>query len=193
VHGQYDNHAQFEHDLATEVPDRRIHRLMHQLFVPVSVRIPALAGYLVFQQSSANGSTDPRTISRVGLLQFLKDPATGQLRQRELNFRNAEPWKNAHLHPEILRDAKISDFNFNSGCDFYLIAAPDGAEIRGSMKGHDCRIFSPGIGMELTAQDAVVIRPEEYWFWGRYVDSNGKVRWGTESEELNKMRRVSGP
>jgi hypothetical protein len=193
VHGRYNNQAQFDRDLAAEVPDRIMHRLMHQLFVPVPVAVPALAGYLVFQQSSVNGSTDPRTIARVGLLQFLKDPATGQLRQRELNFRNPEPWKNAHLHPEILKNVTIADVNFSASCDFYLDAAPDGHEITGAMKGHDCRLFSPGIAMELTADDAVVIRPDEYWFWGRYVDGNGKVRWGTESTELNRMVRVSGP
>lgn len=52
---------------------------MHQLFVPLTVDVPAIPGYLVFQQSSVDGSDDPEAIFRVGLLQFFVDE-TGQFR-----------------------------------------------------------------------------------------------------------------
>jgi len=193
VHGRYHNQAQFDRDIAAGVPDAQIHRVMHQLFVPVRVPVPALAGYLVFQQASANGSEDPATIVRVGLVQYVPDAATGQLRQRELNFRNPEAYKNAHRHQDVLRNLTVADFNVDTGCDFWLSMTADGREVRGQMKGQACRFWSRGIRQELIADDAVVIRPAEYWFWGRFVDATGKVRWGTESPELNQLVRVGEP
>ncbi len=47
--------------------------------------------------------------------------------------------------------------------------------------------------MTLYAEDAELIRPDEYGFWGRFVDDSGQVRWGTQSTELYQLRRVSGP
>lgn len=191
VRGQYDNRAQFASDLARQVPDEQMHREMHQLFAPVTVPIPALEGYLVFQQSAADGSTDPAMISRVGLLQFLPDPQSGTVIQRELNFRNKDPYKNAHLNQDVLRKLTLSDFNVNTGCDFFLRANNDGTEIAGSMKEGACRMKNPGTGKDMIADDAVVIRPDEFWFRGKFRDEAGRVVWGTESPEMNKLVRVS--
>ena len=68
VHGYYDNQAQADADFAANLPDDEQHRMMHQLFAPVSV--PGLKGHLVFQQSSTDGSLNPDWITRLGLLQF---------------------------------------------------------------------------------------------------------------------------
>jgi hypothetical protein len=35
----------------------------------------------------------------------------------------------------------------------------------------------------------VTIRPDEYWFLGRFVDETGKVMWGNASDQPVKMRR----
>lgn len=193
VHGRYDNRAQFERDVARDLPPGQVHRLMHQLFVPVTVTIPGIEGYLVYQHASADGSDAPDAIFRVGLLQYLTDPESGQLIQRELMFKDGNPWKHAYRKPELLRKATMADFNVNPGCDFYLSTARQGAEIAGRMQERACTMFSPGINQTLYAEDAVVIRPAEYWFWGRFVDDTGKVRWGTESEELYQLQRVGGP
>lgn len=193
VRGQYDNREQFEREVAADLPPEQIHRLMHQFFAPVTVEIPGIDGYLVYQHASADGSMQPDVIFRVGLLQYLVDPASGQLVQRELMFKDGAPWKNAHLDPERLKQATLADFNVNPGCDFYLAANAAGTEIRGVMKDRACSMYSPGIGATLYAEDALLIRPDEYGFWGRFVDDSGKVRWGTESEELYQLKRVSAP
>ena len=100
VAGRYSNALQAEQDLADPaVPDEEKHRLMHQLFVPVLVNVPAIPGYLVFQQSSVDGTEEPDTITRVGLLQFFVD-GDGRVRQRELNFRDLDAFKNVHRTPE---------------------------------------------------------------------------------------------
>jgi hypothetical protein len=190
VTGVYDNAAQAESDLADpKVPDDQKHRLMHQLFVPVSVPVPGIPGYLVFQQSSVDGSEDPEMITRVGLLQFLPDPATGMVRQRELNFVDAAAWKNAHRTPQRLATLKLDAFRVDPGCDFELRANGAGTEVQGPMPAGTCRFFSKGLNRELTADDAVWIRPAEYWFLGRFVDSTGAIMFGNASPEPVKLVR----
>lgn len=193
VHGQYHNQAQFERDVARKVPAGEIHRRMNQFFAPVTVKVPGIEGYLVYQHASADGSFEPRSIFRVGLLQFIPDPASGQLIQRELNFKDGEPWKNAHQKPELLAKATMADVNVNPGCDFYLSANAAGTEVTGTMKERACTMYSDGLKMTLYAEDKVVIRPDQYHFWGRFVDDKGEVRWGTRSQELYQLVRVSGP
>ena len=189
VTGRYDNSAQAKQDLADpSVPDDEKHRLMHQLFVPVPVEVPAIPGYLVFQQSSVDGSDDPEAIVRAGLLQFFVDEA-GQVRQRELNFKDLGAYKNVHRDPERLRQLTLDQFRFDAGCDFLLSLAPSGEEVGGPMRPGACRFFSKGINKELTADDAVSIRPGEYWFLGRFVDETGKVMWGNASDVPVKLRR----
>jgi hypothetical protein len=190
VTGVYDNAAQAESDLADpKVADDQKHRLMHQLFMPVSVPVPGIPGYLVFQQSSVDGSEDPEMITRVGLLQFLPDPATGMVRQRELNFIDAAAWKNAHRTPQRLSALKLDAFRVDPGCDFELRANPAGTEVQGPMPAGTCRFFSKGLNRELTADDAVWIRPAEYWFLGRFVDSTGAIMFGNASPEPVKLVR----
>lgn len=193
VHGQYDNKAQFERDIARQVPAAEIHRVMNQFFAPVTVPVPGIEGYLLYQHASADGSMDPRTIFRVGLIQYITDPASGRLVQRELNFRNGEPWKNAHLKQELLAKATMDDVNVNTGCDFFLAADAAGTEVTGAMKERACTLYSEGLKKTLYAEDRVVIRPDEFHFWGRFVDDGGEVRWGTRSRELYQLKRVSGP
>ncbi|MEQ1800452.1 MAG: chromophore lyase CpcT/CpeT [Gammaproteobacteria bacterium] len=193
VSGRYDNAIQATQDLANPaVPDDQKHRLMHQLFVPVTVDVPGIPGYLVYQQSSVDGSDDPAAITRVGLLQFFVDD-TGQLRQRELNFRDPESFKNAHLEPDRLRVLTLEAFRFDSGCDFLLSPATGETEISGPMVPGACRFFSKGLNKELMADDAVTIRASEYWFLGRFVDETGRVMWGNASKEPVKLVRVPVP
>lgn len=190
VTGIYDNSVQAGSDLADPgVPDDLKHRLMHQLFVPVTIPIPAIPGYLVFQQSSVDGSEDPQMITRVGLLQFLPDPATGMVRQRELNFVDAASWKNAHRTPARLATLTLDAFRVDPGCDFELRANAAGTEVQGPMPAGTCRFFSKGLNRELTADDAVWIRPGEYWFLGRFVDSTGAIMFGNASPEPVKLVR----
>jgi len=189
VTGRYDNSAQAARDQANPaVPDDEKHRLMHQLFVPVSVPVPAIPGYLVFQQSSIDGTDDPEVITRVGLLQFFIDEA-GQLRQRELNFKDIDAYKNAHLDQARLRGLTAAQFRVDPACDFLLRLAPSGLEVAGPMQAGACRFFSKGLNKELIADDAVTIRPAEYWFVGRFVDEKGAVMWGNASKEPVKLLR----
>ncbi len=189
VTGRYDNSTQAGRDLASSaVPDDQKHRLMHQLFVSVPVDIPAIPGYLVFQQSSVDGSEDPETIVRAGLVQFLVGEG-GVVRQRELNFKDLDAFKNAHRDPERLRALTLDQVRFDPGCDFLLRRAPSGSEISGSIQPGACRFFSQGLNKELVADDAVTIRPDEYWFLGRFVDETGTVMWGNASDEPVKMVR----
>ena len=193
VHGQYNNKAQFDRDIQRKLPPGEIHRLMNQFFAPVTVPVPGIEGYLVYQHASADGSMNPRTIVRIGLLQYITDPQSGRLIQRELNFKNGEPWKNAHQNQDLLRKVTMADVNVNPGCDFFLVANAAGTEVTGIMKERACALYSDGLKMTLYAEDGVVIRPDEYHFWGRFVDDSGQVRWGTQSKELYTLSRVSAP
>lgn len=190
VAGRYDNSRQASADLSDpELADELKHRLMHQLFVPVVVEIPRIPGYLVFQQSSIDGSEDPAMIVRVGLLQFLTG-ADGKLHQRELNFIDIDAFKNAHRTPAILQDLTLDQFRVDPGCDFVLGPGKSEQEIAGPILPGACRIFSAGLNKELIADDAIVIRPDEYWFLGRFVDQSGVVMWGNASDEPVKMIRL---
>ncbi|NND55253.1 MAG: hypothetical protein HKN56_09835, partial [Gammaproteobacteria bacterium] len=50
VHGNYNNVAQAEADMASDLPPEQMHRPMHQLFVPMDA--PNIEGYIVYQQSA---------------------------------------------------------------------------------------------------------------------------------------------
>lgn len=193
VIGRYDNAEQAQRDLAdASIPDDEKHRLMHQLFVPVTVPVPAIPGHLVYQQSSVDGSDDPAAITRAGLLQFFIDDR-GQLRQRELNFKDLDAFKNLHRDPERIRNLTLDQFRFDPGCDFLLTISPSGAEVSGPIRPGACRFFSKGLNKELAADDAVTIRADEYWFLGRFVDESGRVMWGNASSEPVKMVRRQDP
>lgn len=189
VTGRYDNSSQSERDLADpSIPDDEKHRLMHQLFVPVTVAVPAIPGYLVYQQSSVDGSEDPGAITRAGLLQFFVDDQ-GQMRQRELNFKDLDAFKNLHRDAERMKDLTLDQFRFDPGCDFLLTLSPAGNEVAGPISPGACRFFSKGLNKELSADDAVTIRRDEYWFLGRFVDESGKIMWGNASDEPVKLVR----
>ena len=193
VAGRYDNARQSRQDLADDsIPDDEKHRLMHQLFVPVTVEIPAIPGYLVYQQSSVDGSDDPEAITRAGLLQFFIDEE-GQVRQRELNFRDLDAFKNLHRDPARMKALTLDLFRVDPGCDFLLKLNTKRTEISGPIRPGACRFFSKGLNKELIADDAVTIRPDEFWFLGRFVDETGRVMWGNASEEPVKMVRRRGP
>ena len=185
MHGIYDTSAQVARDEQNQVPENEMHRLMHQLYAPVEV--PALAGKLVFQQSSMDGSEDPDLIGRLGLIQVFIDRDAEAVRYRELNFKDPEKYKNAHRNPEILSPLDLDDFTWNEGCDFYLNQTAED-RIEGPMPEGTCRIQ---MGQELIADDYVVITPTEFWFKGKYVNAEGKVMWGTESAEMNKLIRTA--
>ncbi len=187
VHGYYDNQAQADADFAANLPDDEQHRMMHQLFAPVSV--PGLKGHLVFQQSSTDGSLNPDWITRLGLLQFFIDPDLGVVRQRELSFKDPQLFHNAHQRPEVLADLGRDDVTFEAGCDFLLQPNPQGDVVAGDMPYGTCRMFNEGIGKPMIADDRVEIRPSEFAFRGRWLDEDGNLLWGSASSELNRLVR----
>lgn len=187
VHGGYDNTAQAAADVAGNVPDALKHRVMYQLFVPVE--LPNIPGHTVYQQSSVDGSTDPDRITRSGILQFLPDPETGTVRERELNFKEPTRFHNAHLKPEVLADLTLEDVTWDPGCDFFLSTALDGQEVRGRIGV--CRVPIRGTDKFMTADDEVVITPEQFWFLGRFKDDAGNIMWGNASDEHVRMLRTA--
>lgn len=189
IGGQYNNQPQVDSDLEQDLAPELQHRLMHQLFVPVQV--PALDGFVVFQQSSTDGSTDSDWIIRHGLTQYFIDDTLNVVRLREHTFTNPKAFHNAHLRPEQLRNLTPEDLTHDPACDFLLVLNDGEDQIEGPIPGDNCRLFHPGLKKELIADDRVVIRPNGFWFLGRYVDENDQVMWGTSSDELNQLNRVA--
>lgn len=187
VHGRYDNVAQADADMAAGLPPELMHRPMHQLFARVEVA--QLDGYILFQQSSMDGSENPELIFRHGLMQYLPDAETGVVRQRELYFKDAERYKNAHRKPEILRDVTLEQMTWDEGCDFYLQTNETRTMVSGPLLEGKCVMFNQGLQKNMYADDLVEITATEYRFRGRYIDAEGNTMWGTESEELNTMVR----
>ena len=186
VQGTYNNVYQFEADMAAGLPPEETHRPMHQLFVPVEA--PQLDGYIVFQQSSMDGSETPAMIFRHGLMQYLEDPERGVLIQRELYFKDAENYKNLHHNPEILANVTLDQLTWDEGCDFHLTVNSAGNMVSGPLPGQ-CVLFNQGMQKNMYADDRVEITATEYAFHGRYRDEDGNIVWGTASEELNRMVR----
>lgn len=189
IGGQYNNSEQVDSDLAQDLAPELQHRLMHQLFVPVQV--PGLDGFVVFQQSSTDGSTDSDWIIRLGLTQYFVDEALGVVRLREHTFKTPEAFHNAHLRPELLQNLTAQDLIHDPACDFLLGLSEGGDQIEGPIPGDGCRLYHPGLKKELIADDRVIIRPDGFWFLGRYRDENGQVMWGTSSDELNQLNRIA--
>jgi len=84
VKGNYNNAAQAESDGVTDLPPEQIHRPMYQLFTPIEAA--NIDDYIVYQQSSMDGSENPAMIFRHGLMQYFPDAETGVVRQRQLYF-----------------------------------------------------------------------------------------------------------
>jgi len=189
VSGRYSSEEQVERDFANDVPDHLQHRLMYQLFAPVDAQISD--GVFVYQQSSMDGSDDPDWVTRKGLLHFYVNASTGHVHQRELSFKDADAFVNVHKNPSVLENMTLEDFAWRDGCDFKLVMEPDGRAISGPMDFGSCRMENPGSGEDMVAEDEIRITPEEYWFLGRYLNAAGEVVWGTESDELNKLKRIS--
>ena len=189
VRGGYDNRAQAQADVDAEIADELKHREMHQLFAPAE--IPALEGFLVYQQASVDGSTEPDRIWRNGVLQFLPDPASASVRMRELRFRDPARFYNAQFDRDKLAELSLEDFEWDAGCDFFLRTEAGGARVAGPIAENSCRLEAPGTGEQLVADDEVVVTPDEFWFLGRYVNAAGRVMWGNASPEHVKLRRRS--
>lgn len=189
VDGYYNNVAQAEADMAADLPPEEMHRPMHQLFARVDA--PNLEGYILYQQSSMDGSENPAMIFRHGLMQYLPVEGSNVVRQRELYFKDAEPYKNAHRNPEILTDVTLDDVTWDEGCDFYLEANADGSKVAGPLLEGQCVMFNPGLQKDMYAEDMVEITATEYAFLGRFVDAEGNVLWGTASDDLNRMDKLS--
>jgi uncharacterized protein YbjT (DUF2867 family) len=189
VRGRYDSAEQVERDLEMDVPETMQHRLMHQLFAPIDVSFAD--GVIIYQQSSMDGLEDPDWITRKGLLQFYVNPETGNVHQRELAFKDEEKFVNVHRNPELLDGLTLDDFTWREGCDFKLSMNEGGQVVSGPMDFGSCRMQMPGSGEDMVAEDRIYITPDEYWFLGRYLNKEGEVVWGTESDEMNKLKRVS--
>jgi hypothetical protein len=190
VVGRYTSEEQYERDLDNDVPDELQHRLMYQLFSPVDVDFAD--GVIIYQQSSIDGTDDPDWVTRKGLLQFYVNEDTGRVHQRELAFKDADLFVNVHKTPSLLDGLSMNDFTWRQGCDFKLTMEPSGQAISGPMDFGTCRMANPGSGEDMIAEDKIRITPDEYWFLGRYVDTQGQVVWGTESDEMNMLKRVGG-
>lgn len=186
VEGQYNNVAQFEADMAAGLPPEQTHRPMHQLFARVDA--PRLEGHILFQQSSMDGSENPAMVFRHGLMQYLPVPDSNVVIQRELYFKDPEPYKNLHHNPEILESVTLDQMIWDEGCDFYLEANAAGDLVAGPLPGK-CVQLNRGTGQEMFADDKVEITATDYRFQGRYRDAEGNILWGTASEELNNMTR----
>ena len=187
VTGSYNNVAQAEADMAANLPPEQMHRPMYQLFAPVDA--PGLDGYILFQQSSLDGSEDPSMMFRPGLMQYIHDENSSALRQRELYFKDPEAYKNLHHTPETLKNITLNDMTWDEGCDFYLTTNDAGNLVSGALIKGACVIFNQGLQKNLYADDVVEITANEFRFRGRFVDENNQVMWGTESSELNRMVR----
>jgi hypothetical protein len=187
VDGNYNNVAQSSADVAANLPTEQIHRPMYQLFARVDT--PNLQGYTLYQQSSMDGSENPAMIFRHGLMQYIPDENSDALLQRELYFKDPEPYKNLHLNPEILVNVTLEDLTWDTGCDFYLQTNADGTMVSGPLKEGACVLFNQGLQKNMYADDLVEITATDYRFRGRFIDENGAVMWGTESEELNTLVR----
>jgi hypothetical protein len=181
--GVYDTSAQVEADVANDVPENLKHRLMYQVFHKVDIKW--LEGLTYFQQGSSDGTLD--TTLRSGIVQYFPDPGTDTVRMRELNFNTVENWVDAYKDPVKIATITADDVKWDGGCDFFIVVNSEASEIRGPMRDGTCKLPEEQFGMVLVAEDELAIRPGEIWFLGRYVDENGTVMWGTESDELNKL------
>ena len=181
--GYYDNMSQVTRDLEAGIDDDLVHRPMYQMFVPVDV--PKLNGRIFFQQAYLD--SDLSAVIRVGLMQFTPEPGGQAVRLREYQFASEEAFHNAYQTPEKLAQITTDDLTWDEGCDFVLTYDDSVPEFRGPIGENSCFLPFDMFEMELVAEDEVVIRPGEFWFLGRYVDAEGNIMWGTESDELNKL------
>ena len=83
-------------------------------------------------------------IFRHGLMQYIADPESDALLQRELYFKDPEPYKNLHHNPELLRDVTLEQMTWDAGCDFYLRVNEAGDMVSGPLRDGACVMFNRG-------------------------------------------------
>ncbi|MBL8644483.1 MAG: hypothetical protein JNK21_11170, partial [Rhodospirillaceae bacterium] len=130
---------------------------------------------------------DPEMIWRSGLVQILPDIAAGVVRYRELAFKDQKAWHNAHLNPQKFNTLTPDQVTWAPECDFLVILNDNATAISGPIPKMKCSRTNDGTGETMYADDAIVIKPGEFWFLGRYVNAKGEHLWGNESDELNKL------
>lgn len=189
VGGNYSSKAQYDADQASNKPDTEKHRLMYQLFKRIEA--PGFEGTLFFEQGSRDGSTDPDMIWRSGLAQILPDEKLGVVRYRELAFKDEKSWHNAHLAPHKFKSLTSDQLTWNPNCDFLVTLNKAATEVAGPIPKMQCSRINDGTGETMYAEDLIVIKPGEFWFLGRYVNAKGEHIWGNESDELNKLVKLS--
>lgn len=187
IGGNYSSQAQFDADQASAKPDTEKHRLMFQLFTRIEA--PAFKGILFFEQGSRDGSTDPDMIWRSGLVQIIPDEKLGVVRYRELAFKDQKPWHNAHTSPDKFKMLTPGQVTWDEKCDFLLTLNKDGTQASGPIPKMQCSRMNDGTGERMYADDKIVIKQNQFWFLGRYVNAKGQHIWGNESDELNKLVR----
>ena len=79
---------------------------------------------------------------------------------------------------------------WDENCDFLLTLNKDGTEASGPIPKMECSRMNDGTGERMYAEDKVVIKQNQFWFLGRYVNAKGEHIWGNESNELNKLVRI---
>ena len=185
--GHYSTQAQYDADQASNKPESEKHRRMFQLLQRVD--LPGFEGLVVFEQGSTEGTTDPEQIWRAGFLQFIPDPGHGVVRQRELHFKDDKPFRNAHLTPSKFKAVTADLLTWDEACDFLLTLSANKREISGPIPAKSCKVVNPGTGKTMYADDRIVVKSGEFHFLGRYRDEDGRVVWGNESGELNRLVR----
>ena len=187
--GTYSTQAQHEADIASDKPDHEKHRLMFQTFV--RAQVPGFDGLVFFEQGSRDGSTDPDMIWRSGFVQIFPDSDLGVVRYRELELKDQKAWHNAHLTPEKFKTLTHDQVAWDDNCDFLITLNDASTEIGGPILPLRCSRVNEGTGERMYAEDFIVIKPGEFWFLGRYVNEKGEHIWGNESDEPNKLVRIT--
>ena len=186
--GVYDNSAQIAADEANNLPAEKRQMPLHQIVARVT--IDSFDGLTYFQQLTNDGT--PNTLLGVGIYHFDIHEPSGTVRLRLHMFEEAEPWIDAHLDPDKLKNVTPDELRTTPGCEFYLVTDSDMSHIRGSM-GDDpgCYPVSRSTGKKMHHVDELVIRPGELWNNARYFDLEGNQLFGNTTGEYAKQIRIA--
>ncbi len=186
IGGTYDNSAQTEADIASNVPEDERFTALHQYVVPVELE--AFEGLNYFSQLSNDGTTD--TLLGIGIYQFLTDEESGQVVMRYHVFNDAEPYSNAHLDLSKLDGVTREDLHNNEGCKFFLLPNEDGTQIDGVMEEDTCYPISRATGTKIKHEDVFIVRPGELWNDAKYFDLDGNLLFGNKTDDYQKQVRI---
>jgi len=186
--GEFDNYTQALQDKINKI--KYPHRQLHSVIIPAN--LSHFEGHTFYVQQYLDG--DPEKIYRQRIYEVSWNPFDDVIETKIYRFKeNGKKYKDAYLHPKILKDLRPESLELSKGCEVYW--KKRGNKFYGSNRKNSCVFISSKSGKKLVISEKLILSNESLWILENTFDNKGNVVYGrTDGEyyKLNKCRFYMG-